>query len=170
MSRSQDNWVAMGYVKGAFGIKGWVKVAADTEYADSLLDYPVWQLSKDGFPRRNRLKTGLVAGYELKLKFAYIRDRDAAQLLRGYTIEIKRSDFEHAQEGEYYWADLVGLTVYNRQNELIGTVSSLMETGAHDILVADGEHGRKLIPFVDHYIDNVDLEQGSIIADWGLDY
>jgi ribosome maturation factor rimM len=45
-----------------------------------------------------------------------------------------------------------------------------METGAHDILVVDGEHGRKLIPFVDHYIDNVDLEQGSIIADWGLDY
>ena len=43
MSRSQDNWVAMGYVKGAFGIKGWVKVAADTEYADSLLDYPVWR-------------------------------------------------------------------------------------------------------------------------------
>ena len=106
----------------------------------------------------------------MQLKFAEISDRDAAQLLRGYTIEIKRSDFEHAQEGEYYWADLVGLTVYNRQNELIGTVSSLMETGAHDILVADGEHGRKLIPFVDHYIDNVDLEQGSIIADWGLDY
>ena len=170
MSRSQDNWVAMGYVKGAFGIKGWVKVAADTEYADSLLDYPVWQLSKDGVSRSYTLENGQVAGDELQVKFAEISDRDAAQLLRGYTIEIKRSDFEPAQEGEYYWADLVGLTVHNRQNELIGAVNSLMETGAHDILVVDGEHGRKLIPFVDHYIDHVDLEQGSIIADWGLDY
>ena len=44
----ETQWVAMGYIKGAFGIKGWVKVAADTEYADSLLDYPEWRLSRNG--------------------------------------------------------------------------------------------------------------------------
>lgn len=170
MSRSQDKWIAMGYVKGAFGVKGWVKVAAGTEYADSLLDYPVWQLSKDGVSRSYTLENGQVAGDELQVKFAEIGDRDAAQLLRGYTIEIKRSDFAPAEEGEYYWADLIGLTVCNRQNELLGTVSGLMETGAHDVLIVDGEHGRKLIPFVEHYIDSVDTEQGSIVADWGLDY
>ena len=160
----------MGYIKGAFGIKGWIKVQSNTEYADSLLDYPQWRLSKGKQHILAEVESGKIAGDELQVKLAHINDRDAAALLRGYTIEIKRSDFEPAQEGEYYWADLVGLTVHNRQNELIGTVNSLMETGAHDILVVDGEHGRKLIPFVDHYIDNVDLEQGSIIADWGLDY
>ena len=40
--------VAMGYIKGVFGIKGWLKIAANTEYTDSLLDYPEWQLCKDG--------------------------------------------------------------------------------------------------------------------------
>jgi len=169
MSNTQ-NWVAMGYIKGAFGIKGWIKVQSDTEYTDSLLDYPQWRLSKGKEHILAEVESGKMAGDELQVKLAHINDRDEAALLRGYTIEIKRSDFEPAQEGEYYWADLVGLIVHNRQNELIGTVSSLMETGAHDILVVDGEHGRKLIPFVDHYIDNVDLEQGSIIADWGLDY
>jgi len=169
MSNTQ-NWVAMGYIKGAFGIKGWIKVQSDTEYTDSLLDYPQWRLSKGKEHILAEVESGKMAGDELQVKLAHINDRNAAALLRGYTIEIKRSDFEPAQEGEYYWADLVGLTVHNRQNELIGTVCSLMETGAHDILVVDGEHGRKLIPFVDHYIDNVDLEQGSIIADWGLDY
>ncbi|OAM30082.1 MULTISPECIES: ribosome maturation factor RimM [Eikenella] len=170
MSRSQDKWIAMGYVKGAFGVKGWVKVAVGTEYADSLLDYPVWRLSKDGASHSYTLESGQVAGDELQVKFAEIGDRDAAQLLRGHTIEIHRSDFEPAEEGEYYWADLVGLAVHNRQGELVGTVSNLMETGAHDILVVDGEHGRKLIPFVEHYIDSVDLEAGGIVADWGLDY
>ena len=169
MSNTQ-NWVAMGYIKGAFGIKGWIKVQSDTEYTDSLLDYPQWRLSKGKEHILAEVESGKMAGDELQVKLAHINDRNAAALLRGYTIEIKRSDFEPAQEGEYYWADLVGLTVHNRQNELIGTVNSLMETGAHDILVVDGEHSRKLIPFVDHYIDNVDLEQGSIIADWGLDY
>ena len=160
----------MGYIKGAFGIKGWIKVQSNTEYTDSLLDYPQWRLSKGKEHILAEVESGKMAGDELQVKLAHIHDRDAAALLRGYTIEIKRSDFEPAQEGEYYWADLVGLTVHNRQNELIGAVNSLMETGAHDILVVDGEHGRKLIPFVDHYIDHVDLEQGSIIADWGLDY
>ena len=166
----ETQWVAMGYIKGAFGIKGWVKVAADTEYADSLLDYPEWRLNRNGKTVSVVLEAGKTTTDGLHVKFQGIGDRDAAQLLRGYTVEINRADFEETEEGEYYWADLVGLTVHNRQNELIGTVNSLMETGAHDILVVDGEHGRKLIPFVDHYIDNVDLEQGSIIADWGLDY
>ena len=43
-----QNRVAMGYIKGVFGIKGWLKIAANTEYSDSLLDYPEWQLVKDG--------------------------------------------------------------------------------------------------------------------------
>ena len=45
-----------------------------------------------------------------------------------------------------------------------------METGAHDVLIIDGEHGQKLIPFVAHFIDQVNHEQRIITADWGLDY
>lgn len=170
MSRSEDNWVAMGYIKGAFGVKGWVKVAVSTEHTDSLLDYPVWQLSKNNVSHSYTLENGHVAGDGLQVKFAEINDRDTAQLLRGYTVEIRRSDFLPAEEGAYYWTDLVGLPVSNRQGQLLGKVSSLMETGAHDVLVVDGSYGHKLIPFVAHYIDSVDLDQGSIVVDWGTDY
>ena len=168
--KPETQWVAMGYIKGAFGVKGWVKVAADTEYGDSLLDYPVWQLSKDGVSRSYTLENGQVAGGELQVKFAEISDRDAAQLLRGYTIEIKRSDFEPAQEGEYYWADLVGMTVTNKDNTILGKVSNLMETGANDVLVVNGKYGQILIPFVSQYVETVDTGSKTIIADWGLDY
>ena len=61
MSGSQ-NWVAMGYIKGAFGVKGWVKVHAGTEYVDSLLDYPEWRLTKGGNVQIAEIEAGKVAG------------------------------------------------------------------------------------------------------------
>lgn len=165
-----QNWVAMGYVKGAFGIKGWLKVKADTEYTDSLLDYPEWRLRRDRDVRTLALECGKVAGDELQVKFVGIDDRDAAALLRGYTVEIARADFAPAAEDEYYWADLVGMTVQNREGADLGKVVNLMDTGAHDVLVIEGGFGQKLIPFVSHYIDGVDGANRVITADWGVDY
>lgn len=165
-----QNWVAMGYVKGAFGIKGWLKVKADTEYTDSLLDYPEWRLRRDRDVRTLALESGKVAGDELQVKFVGIDDRDAAALLRGYTVEIARADFAPAAEDEYYWADLVGMAVQNREGADLGKVVNLMDTGAHDVLVIEGGFGQKLIPFVSHYIDGVDGANRVITADWGVDY
>lgn len=170
MTGQTQQWVPMGYIKGVFGIKGWVKVHADTEYADSLLDYPQWRVNKDGTVRTVELEEGKTVGDELQVKFTGIDDRDTAALLRGYTVEISRAEFADTEEGEFYWIDLVGMSVHNREGEVLGTVSSLMETGAHDVLVIDGSHGRKLIPFVSHYVDQVDSETRIITADWGIDY
>ncbi len=122
--------VAMGYIKGVFGIKGWLKIAANTEYTDSLLDYPEWQLCKDGKTLNVVLEAGKIVNGELQVKFEGIDDRDQAFALRGYTIEIPRESFAPTEEDEYYWADLVGMTVINKENIVLGQVSNLMETGA----------------------------------------
>lgn len=165
-----ENWVAMGYIKGAFGVKCWLKVQPSTEYTDSLLDYPQWRLSKGKDVQMVEIEAGKAAGDELQVKFSHVNDRDVAALLRGYTIEIPRESFAETEEDEYYWADLVGMNVINREQIALGEVVKLMETGAHDVLVVRGEHGEKLIPFVSQYIDEVQKAQKIIIADWGLDY
>lgn len=165
-----QNRVAMGYIKGVFGIKGWLKIAANTEYSDSLLDYPEWHFTKDGKTVSVTLEAGKVVNGELQVKFEGIDDRDSAFSLRGYTIEIPREAFAPTEEDEYYWADLVGMTVVNKDDTVLGKVSNLMETGANDILMIDGEHGQILIPFVSQYIETVDTGSKTITADWGLDY
>lgn len=170
MSNTEPQWVGMGYIKGVFGVKGWVKVAVSTEYTDSLLDYPQWRLSKDGHSRMFTVAESKVAGDELQMLFSGIDNRDAAFALRGHTVEIDRADFGDTEDGEYYWADLIGLNVVNRQQQCLGTVSKLLETGAHDVLVVDGEFGQKLIPFVAQYIDEVILAEQTIRVDWGTDY
>lgn len=165
-----QTWVAMGYIKGVFGIKGWVKIKADTEYVDSLLDYSKWQLRKNQHILTLELESSKIIGDELQIKFKGIDDRDAAMQLRGYTIEIAREEFAPTEENEYYWTDLIGMCVQNQNDEILGTVQNLMQTGAHDILVIDGAHGQKLIPFIEHYILSVNMSARLIIADWGLDY
>lgn len=170
MNSIQPQWVAMGYIKGVFGVKGWVKVHSDTEYTDSLLDYPQWQLSKDGQIKTVSIAESKISGDELQVRFDGITDRDSAALLRGFTIEIDRASFAETDDNEYYWTDLIGMQVHNRTQENLGTVSSLMQTGAHDVLVVDGAFGRKLIPFVSQYIDEVNLPQQQIVVDWGSDY
>lgn len=170
MNTTQRQWVAMGYIKGVFGVKGWVKIHTDTEYTDSLLDFPQWRLSKDGQIQTVTIAESKINGDELLVRFEGIADRNAAALLRGYTIEIDRSSFADTEDDEYYWADLVGLTVINREQLNLGTISSLMDTGAHDVLVVDGDFGRKLIPFVAQYIDEVNIPQKKICVDWGSDY
>lgn len=170
MTEQVQNWVAMGYIKGVFGVKGWVKIQPSTEYVDSLLDYEQWRLVNDYNVQMVQVESGKVVGSELQVKFSHINDRDNAALLRGYTIQIARDDFAPTQADEYYWVDLVGMTVHNQDNIVLGQVVKLMETGAHDVLVIQGEYGEKLIPFVSRYVIDVNKNNRFITVDWGLDY
>ncbi|MBA8734576.1 ribosome maturation factor RimM [Chromobacterium violaceum] len=166
-----EDLVVMGFVRGAFGIKGWVKIHADTEYADGLFDYPTWWLGKNGSWKPYAFENGAVQPKALAAKLEGVDDRDAAEALRGTQIAIPRSELPEAGDGEYYWADLIGLSVVNQQGETLGKVDSLLETGANDVLVVKGGDGQqRLIPFVDQYVLEVVSAEGRILVDWGLDY
>lgn len=158
----------MGYIKGPVGVQGRVKAAVGTEFADSLLDYPSWRLTKDGRERMVEVAGGSVRGSELQVQLSGVNSRDEAALLQGWTIEVLRSDFAEPGDNEFYWVDLIGAEVVNQNGECLGKVTSLMETGAHDVLVVDGSFGQKLIPFVDRYVGTV--AGGTITVDWGTDY
>jgi 16S rRNA processing protein RimM len=106
-------------------------------------------------------------------------DRNAAEAMKGARIFIARSSFPTAGDGEFYWIDLIGLSVVNRQGEALGTVTGLIDTGPHSVLRiarpdapagAAPEAAERLIPFVAAFIDDVDLAQKRITVDWGLDY
>lgn len=165
-----NDLVIMGYVCGAFGVRGSIKVHADTEFADSLFDYPEWWLGKDGDWKSYAFEGGQVQPKALVADLAGVNDRDAAEALRGKQIAVPRSELPAAEEGEYYWSDLIGLQVVNLQGEAFGSVTELMETGANDVLVVDDAEKRRLIPFVDAVVTEVDLDVKRIVVDWGADY
>jgi len=87
----------------------------------------------------------------------------------GAEIAVQRSQFPPLPAGEYYYADLPGLTVVNLAGATLGTAESFLETGANDVLVVQGERER-LIPLVPQVIREVDLTQGVLRVDWDAEF
>ncbi len=163
----------MGRVTAPFGVKGWVKIYALTAQLGNLLDYPVWWLGHDGNWREMRVATAKVHGNTLVAQLAGIEDREAAVVLKGLEVAVPRSQLPGAAENEFYWADLIGLSVVNMERHEFGRVVRVMPTGANDVLIVaggNGDKGETLIPFIAGVIRQVDLAAGVISVDWGKDY
>ncbi len=181
-----DDAVEVGRIAGAWGVKGWIKVQPFAADPQALFSSKRWFLKPPEEPRPARPGT---APYPGLLKVAESRehgdgviarlhdvaDRNGAEALRGARIFVARSSFPTADTDEFYWVDLIGLAVINRDEQALGTVVGLLDTGAHSVLrvLPDGGKGEadeRLIPFVAQYIDEVSLESRRIRVDWGPDY
>jgi len=161
--------VVLGRITGVFGVRGWVKVFSYTEPREAVLDYDHWLLSgKEGWQPAT-VAEGQRHGKTVIVRLDGIDDRDQAASLIGTEIGVRKGDLPPTDAGQYYWSDLEGLRVLDRDGRELGTVARLMETGANDVLVVQGERER-LIPFVmDKVILDVDLAAGVINVDWEWD-
>ncbi len=170
MAGSADTPLVVGKLSGVYGVKGWVKVYSFTQPRDNILRYNPWLLQVDGEWRSVRLEDGRTQGKGIVARLEGISDRDQALALRDVEIAIDRSQLESLESGEYYWSDLIGLSVENLRAEPLGRVESLLETGVDDVLVIRGDKER-LVPFVQpDIVKSVDLAAGLITVDWELDY
>ena len=159
----------MGHVSAPFGVRGWIKVRPYTEMLDSLLDYPVWWLGKEGAWREYKVLEADVPSKGLIASLEGSNGREMAEMLQGSQVALPREQLPKAQDNEYYWSDLIGLNVINAQGVVLGTVSELLGTGANDVLVIQGDRER-LVPFVNPLVLEVDLAKGLITLDWDADY
>ena len=156
----------LGQVSGVFGVEGWVKLFSYTEPREAILDYEGCLLQRDDTWQALNWKRGKRHGKTVIAQIEGINDRDSAEILVGADIGIWREDLPEASDDIYYWADLEGLTVVNKDGDKLGVVASLMATGANDVLVVNGDR-EILIPFVTGpYVLDVDLAAGVIRVDW----
>jgi 16S rRNA processing protein RimM len=163
--------VVMGRIAGAQGIQGWIKVHAYTAEPASLLDYRTWWLGdeKQGWRELDVLQSS-VHGRGVIAQVMGCHDRNTAEKYKGLLIAIPRSRLPQPAEDEYYWTDLIGLEVRNLGDERLGTVDTLQDTGANQVLCVKGEQGEILIPFIASAVKQVDLAGRIIRVDWQADY
>jgi len=175
-----DDLVLVGHVTGAYGIQGWIRIRPYSPDAEALLHARTWWLDKPGLRPELRDVDMLHArrqGEDVVAQLMGIADRNAAEALKGASVQIRRGHFPPLADGEFYWIDLIGLAVDNLQGESLGVVDGLMDSGAHPILrvlapVAPGVDKQKewLIPFVESFVTAVDLAAARITVDWQSDY
>lgn len=168
---TDGDYINAGQISGVFGVKGSVKVFSHTDPRENILRYSPWLLKKNDQTRQLKVVSGQRQGLNVVASLEGIQDRDQAFELMGWDILIHKSQLPKPQQGEYYWLDLIGLEVKNLQDEYLGKVDHLLETGANDVLVVlDGETER-LIPFLQSStVLNIDLQAGVMIVDWDADF
>lgn len=185
-----DDALEVGRILDAWGVKGWVKILPHSTDPEALFSVKSWFLQpadakfRPGFNAFSgtvslnvdeaKIHSGTVVA-----KFTGLDDRNAAEALRGARIFLSRSSFPAASKDEYYWVDLIGLNVVNREGVALGCVRDLVATGPHSVLCVEytstQEDGtsvtaERMIPFVSAYVDTVDIAGKSITVDWQPDY
>ncbi len=168
--------MVVGRVTGAFGVRGWLKVRSYTEPAENILAYSPWYLRRDAVEeaenagRVHRVVAGEARGEGVVAQLEGIDDRDTAAGLAGSRVMVPRSRFPAAGAREFYWTDLEGLEVRTEAGEVLGRVQGMLETGANDVMIVQGDR-RRLIPFIlDATVLDVRLDEGVLIVDWALDF
>ena len=173
--------IEVGRIADAWGVKGWFKVLPHSASPEALFSSKRWYLLPSERGAKTFSGTALLRVREAKehsdtiVASAHdVDDRSAAEALKGARIFIARSSFPTASADEYYWVDLIGLDVVNREGVALGKVDELLSTGPQTVLVLeyfeDGKATERMIPFVSAYVDDVDLPGKRITVDWQADY
>lgn len=167
---SQSDKIVLGRISGVFGIKGWVKVFSYTGQRDSILDYSPWLVRIAGEWKSFKVNDGQVQGKGIIVRLDGVVNREQAQLLVGCDIGVSREQLQALREGEYYWADLIGMSVVTVSGVVLGRVDTLFETGSNDVMVVRGERER-LVPWImDDVVKSVSLEGRVIQVEWDPDF
>ena len=140
-----------------------------TEPREAVLKYKGLLLGRNGDWQPIKVAEGQRHGKTVILRLEGFADRDQAAALIGTEIGAMRSDLPEPEDGHYYWLDLIGLKVVHRDGTELGTIKDMLETGANDVMVVEGEQER-LIPFIKgRIVINVDLHEKQVDVDWEWD-
>jgi 16S rRNA processing protein RimM len=169
MIQENDELICVGHILGAQGLKGWVRVFSHTSPRENIVKYSPWWVEQGDEYEVFEVE-GRQQGRHVLARLEGIEDRNAAEALIGHRLFIRQQQLPGLEADEYYWADLIGMTVETLRAEPLGTVAAMMETGADDVMVLEGDRER-LIPFVlDDIVREVDLGKRRMVVDWSPEY
>jgi 16S rRNA processing protein RimM len=170
VSAAPEDLVELGAVRGAYGIKGWVRIAPFDAEGLVLQSRRHWWLKRGAHCEPITVSALRRHGGLLLAKWEGCETPEAAEALKGATVAVARSEFPPAAAGEYYWIDLIGARVVNRAAVELGTVTGLRNYGAQDLLEVSGAAGTLLVPLVEGYVEAIDTAHKLIRVDWEADW
>ncbi len=167
--------IELGAVRGAYGLKGWVRIAPFAMDGVVLENVHHWWLLGGVEPLALTVQEVKRHTESILAKWAGCESKEAADALKGARIAVARSDFPALGEDEHYLSDMVGYRVINRQGIELGTIcgvrsgdtESRSSAAAQWVEVRVGDQrDTLLIPLVDRYVDRIEPEGRLIRVDW----
>ncbi len=165
----------IGQLKKPYGIKGWLWVFSDTDDHAAIFDIKQWWMKSAIGMKPLTVKAWREQGTGLVAQFEQVPDRNIAETMNGVTIWVAQDVLPEPKEDEYYWSDLIGIQVMNEQDEYLGDITEMFETGAHDIMrvaaTSDSlDSEERLIPWHKQTVMQVDMSSKKVVVAWPSDY
>ena len=162
----------IGKIVGVHGLKGTNKFKS---YAESLsVFYPGQSiLIRDNRNRETSVELDWIKSHTGTplISFKGVTDRDRAEALIGAELFIPETELPELDEDTYYWFELIGIEVYNTQEDYLGRITSIFPTGSNDVYVVKNKTNEVLIPALESVVIDIDLELKRMRVDLpeGLD-
>ncbi len=154
----------VGQIVNTFGIKGEVKV---TPFTDDINRFDSLEKVYVKTKKEEKLYNIENVRYHknmVLLKLENVNSMEDAEMLRNAFLEIDREEAIPLEEGTYFIADLIGLDVYTEEQEFLGKVEDIYNTGSNDIYVVKNELGKQiLLPGIEEVIKEVKLDDRIIV-------
>lgn len=161
--------IIIGRFGSTFGVDGWIKVNSFTNPHEKILEYNNWLIKKDGIWQPVNIEKKQLRGKHILVKIVGFNSPEVVKIFASKEIVINKQSLPILPKGEYYWNELIGLAVFNKEGIDLGIVTGLIETGSNDVLVVKQDRER-LIPYLSFVVYDVDLKNKKIIVDWGKDF
>ena len=159
----------VGKINGFFGLQGWVKVFSYTNPRTNILNYSPWSIKVDGNFKSIDITSGREQSKTIVAHIKGVDNREDSQKFIGQDIYINKEQLPELTQGEYYWHELIGFDVINKDEERLGTVDYFVETGANDVLVVKGKK-EYWIPYIEPFLVSIDSKNNKILVDWDKDF
>lgn len=174
-SAPANNLMKIGQLKKPYGIKGWLWVFSDTDDRTAIFDMQPWYMKTAMGMKPLTVKAWREQGSGIVAQFEQVPDRNVAETMNGVTLWVEQDVLPETGEDEYYWSDLIGVRVFNEQDEYLGDITEMFETGAHDIMrvaaTSDSlDDEERLIPWHKQTVLEVDITAKTVVAAWPNDY
>ncbi len=176
MSSAPDvnSLMKIAQLKKPYGIKGWLWIFSETDNREDIFAMQPWWMKTATGMQPLTVKAWRQQGTGIVAQFEQVPDRNVAETMNGVTVWVEAVLPETAAD-EYYWSDLVGLKVINEQDEYLGDITEMFETGAHDIMrvavTPDSlDKEERLIPWHKQTVVQVDMAGKTVLVAWPSDY
>jgi len=170
MLDQDDNLIIVGRFGASYGVKGWMKVHSFTQPHENIITYQPWLIKQQARWQPVSVTDCRQSGNNILAAIAGCETKEATSLYRNVDIAIQRQQLPALNTGEFYWADLQGLSVYTVSGDELGKIDYILPTGANDVLVVKGKR-EHLIPYLPNdVIKEIDLVIGKIIVDWDANF
>lgn len=165
-----SDWIELGEVGRPHGVRGDLLIQSYTEPPMGLANYALWHIGRDAASHRPFRHSGArPQSRGLLVRLEGLSDRDQAAQLTGCRIFVAGSELPAAPEGQYYWADLIGLSVRNLAGAVLGKLDHIVETPGNPVMVVMGER-EHWVPLTAQHLRRVERAEGIIWVDWPEDF